>query len=138
MSISKRIISIFLLAFFALSLCSCDGRRKYTSNSFEYFDTVTTVTGYAETQAEFNSVCEKVYSLLEEYHKLYNIYYTYEGLNNLKTVNQTQGPVKVDEKILALYWARSEDAICESNAHAHGRLYKRGYGKRAFHLARIS
>lgn len=102
MSISKRIISIFLLAFFALSLCSCDGRRKYTSNSFEYFDTVTTVTGYAKTQAEFNSVCEKVYSLLEEYHKLYNIYYTYEGLNNLKTVNQTQGPVKVDEKILAL------------------------------------
>ncbi len=103
MNISKKILSIFLLALIALSLCSCEGRKKkYTSSSFEYFDTVTAVTGYAQTQAEFNSVCQKVYSLLEEYHKLYNIYYTYEGVNNLKTVNQTEGPVQVDEKILDL------------------------------------
>jgi len=103
MSISKKIISLFLLSLIALSFCSCEGRKnKYTSSSFEYFDTVTTITGYAQTQAEFNSVCQRVYSLLEEYHKLYNIYYTYDGLNNLKTVNQTEGPVTVDPKILDL------------------------------------
>lgn len=103
MKFSKKIISLLLLACLALLFCSCEGRRKkYTSSTFEYFDTVTTVTGYASSQAEFDSVCGNLYSLLEEYHKLYDIYHTYEGLNNLKTVNDSRNPVKVDEKILGL------------------------------------
>ncbi len=120
MKFSKKIISLFLLACFAFSLSSCDGRRKkYTSNTFEYFDTVTTVTGYARSQAEFDSVCDRLYSLLEEYHKLYDIYYTYEGINNLKTVNDSEYPVEVDEKILDLMdFCREMHTLTEGNVNA--------------------
>ena len=41
---------------------------------------------------------------LEEYHQLYDIYHDYEGINNIKTINDNAGilPVKVDQKIIDL------------------------------------
>ena len=70
---------------------------------YEYFDTVSTVISYrGDSTDEFSKNCEAVSALLMEYHRLFDIYYEYSGINNLKTVNKNAGvaPVKVDAKLI--------------------------------------
>ena len=80
--------------------------QKYSEHSFDYFDTVTTVTGYADSQEAFDRVAEGVLEELEEYHRLYNVYLRYDGVNNLCTVNDlvdgAHPTVTVDQKIIDL------------------------------------
>ena len=104
----KRIIAFVLCVLVcapALSGCK-KTNAKYTEYSFDYFDTVTTVTGYAENQAEFDRVVADVFAQLGEYHKLYTIYHRYEGMENLCTVNELVNgehrTVTVDRRIIDL------------------------------------
>ena len=55
-----------------------------------------------DSSEEFAANCEVVSSLLQEYHRLFDIYYEYSGINNLKTINKNAGkePVKVDQKLI--------------------------------------
>lgn len=101
--------ALYLLFLCAILSCfsSCAGTsKKYTSHSFDYFDTVTSVTGYARNEKEFNAVCTEIFAMLEDYHRLYTVYERYEGLENLCTVNAlTDGvhrTVKVDQRIMDL------------------------------------
>ena len=48
--------------------------QKYAAYSFDYFDTATSITGYADSQEEFNQVSQAIEGQLKEYHQLYNIY----------------------------------------------------------------
>lgn len=77
---------------------------KYTDTFFESFDTVTQVIGYTETEEEFRAYYDEIRALFADYHKLYDIYNNYEGINNLKTINDNAGiqPVKVDQRIIDL------------------------------------
>lgn len=98
-----------LLAFLLLLSCgmlpSCGKKpEKYSTYSFDYFDTVTTVTGYAESEDEFNRVAEGILKDLGEYHRLFTIYHRFEGLENLCTINElvngSHRTVKVDRRII--------------------------------------
>ncbi|MBR6649809.1 MAG: FAD:protein FMN transferase [Clostridia bacterium] len=102
----KRIFS-FLLAFItSISLASCGktGREKFTDYSFDYFDTVTMIVGYEKSKDVFDENCKEIKKRLEEYHKLYNIYNTYEGVNNLCMLNKvsegSHSELEVDDKII--------------------------------------
>ena len=106
----KRFFGI--IAILALMLLSCNSnntvtdftestvKEKFTAYYFDYFDTATTIVGYAESKAEFDAVCEKICAQLNEYHQLYNIYNRYDKITNLHTVNHSSGAVEVDEKII--------------------------------------
>ncbi len=104
----KRILVVLMIVAFFLSFtaCSADRKNKYTDYSFDYFDTVTTLVGYAESKEEFDSVCSEIKGLLQEYHQLYNIYHRYDGMVNLCTVNDVSDvghqPLVVDKKIMDL------------------------------------
>ena len=80
--------------------------EKFSAYSFDYFDTATTVTGYAESQEAFDEVANKALDQLGEYHRLYNIYLRYEGMENLCTVNElvdgAHRTVTVDRRIIDL------------------------------------
>ena len=80
------------------------GPKQYQATFLDVFDTVTTVMGYAESEAAFTQAAQAAHDLLLEYHQLYDIYNDYQGLNNLKTVNDAAGiaPVEVDGRILDL------------------------------------
>lgn len=70
---------------------------------FTFFDTVSYVYSYAEDpETEFSANCESVAAILEEYHRLFDIYYEHANINNLKTINENAGkdPVKVDQKLI--------------------------------------
>ena len=78
--------------------------NKYTTQSFDYFDTVSVITGYAVSQQQFDEVAEDILAQLAEYHKLYSIYHRFDGVENLCTVNQlvdgAHPTVKVDRRII--------------------------------------
>lgn len=80
------------------------GYERYTVSWFDVFDTVTTVIGYAESQEEWDRQMEALHADLVEYHQLYDIYYSYSGVTNLRDVNAQagQGPVTVDARIMGL------------------------------------
>lgn len=80
------------------------GYQKYSESFFDAFDTVTTVVVYAKSEAEFRTYYDIVESRFRELHRLYDIYNTYPGINNLKTVNDNAGvrPVEVDQRIIDL------------------------------------
>ena len=70
---------------------------------YDYFDTMSAVFSYKGDSAdEFAANCEAVSELLKEYHQLFDIYYEYASVNNLKTVNKNAGiaPIKVDSRLI--------------------------------------
>ena len=98
MKFLKIILCVSLVLCIVFSFCSCEKEKnKYTAYSFDYFDTATSIVGYERTKEEFNAVCDEIFALLEEYHKLYNIYYTYDGINNICTLNKAKSATAVDE-----------------------------------------
>ena len=104
---NRVLISLLLCIGLCLSCVSCTKQdEKYSDYSFEYFDTVTSVTGYANSREEFALVCSDIFRLLSEYHKLFTIYHRYEGLENLCTINELKDGehriVKVDERIMEM------------------------------------
>lgn len=80
------------------------GPHRYQATFLTLFDTVTTIVGYAESEADFTATAQELHDELLAYHQLYDIYNDYEGMTNLKTVNDRagQGPVQVDRKIIDL------------------------------------
>lgn len=99
----------FLCLFFAICLLlpGCHAgpeQTKYSATYLTLFDTVTTVVGFAENEEAFAVEAQKIHDALLVYHQLFDIYNEYEGINNLKTVNDNAGiaPVTVDEKVISL------------------------------------
>ena len=104
----RRIIPLVLLLALLLGGCaakpSAQEEKQYTATFLTLFDTVTTVVGRAESEDAFTAKAQAIYDELLEYHRLFDIYTDYEGINNLKTVNDNAGiaPVEVDGRIIAL------------------------------------
>lgn len=97
----KRTLSLLLVLFL---LCGCSPRQQvYQITWLDVFDTVTTLRGYSVSEKEFTETAARIHDSLLEYHRLFDIYHTYDGINNLASVNENAGsPVKVDPKILDL------------------------------------
>ena len=93
-----------ILSISILSGCSDNSYKKYDASFFDTFDTLTKVVGYAESQEEFDGYMETIHDRFLELHKLYDKYQTYEGINNIKTINDNAGikPVEVEQEIIDL------------------------------------
>lgn len=102
----RKYISILIVIMIALLVTACGGPKKnrYEAQFLVLFDTATTVIGFAETEERFSEMANLVYDELEIYHQLYDIYNGYDGINNIKTINENAGiaPVVVDQKIIDL------------------------------------
>ena len=110
--LSLAVATLLLLALPVLSFTACTDPEIKVKNRifYEYFDTVSYVYDYSGgTDAQFDEVCRGVEYELKTCHELFDIYNTYAGVTNLKTVNDSagKGPVKVNARIIDLL----EDAI---------------------------
>ena len=100
----KRLFVLLL----ALSLLLCGGGtlaepKQYSATFLTVFDTVTTIVGRDVSEEAFTRKTQAVHDDLLRYHQLFDIYNEYEGLNNLKTVNDHPGEaVAVDKAIIDL------------------------------------
>ena len=95
---------IFALSLSFLSGCSQNPYKRYEASFFDTFDTVTQVIVYAESEEEFERDMEKIHKRFLELHKLFDKYKGYEGINNIKTINDKAGleAVEVEREIIDL------------------------------------
>lgn len=105
----KKLIVAGILAVLAVAavFTAAIGAKKeerFHAEFLNLFDTVTEIVGYAGNKEEFTQIAKDVHDELETYHQLYNIYDDFDGINNIKTINDNAGksPVKVDQKIIDL------------------------------------
>lgn len=104
----KRLLALLLAAAVFLPGCgavrSRPEQKQYTASFLTLFDTVTTIIGRAESEEAFQETAQAVHDELLEYHQLFDIYHEYDGISNLKTVNDSAGiaPVEVDGRIIRL------------------------------------
>ena len=114
-SVTKQICKTALLLVLVLSLlltgCAVvqapetqPEKKQYNATFLTLFDTVTTIVGKAEDEDTFRATAQSVHDELLRYHQLFDVYNDYEGLNNLKTVNDNAGiaPVEVDRAVIDL------------------------------------
>jgi len=80
------------------------GYSKYSYEFTGAFDTVIQFMGYAQSEEEFESLAKKGQARFEELHRLFDIYHDYEGINNIKTINDNAGikAVQVKQEIIDL------------------------------------
>lgn len=104
----KKIISFLLLLFLIPSLFACESKNGKTEPrsktiSSSYFNTLSVIYAYAD---EDGSDIEKYSAIADEvlsyYHKLFDIYFEYSDVNNVKTINKNAGksPVKVNRDLI--------------------------------------
>lgn len=100
----KKAISGFMALLLFLTGCSSFGRARYRAQFLGLFDTVTEIVGYSQSKELFTEQVEQIHEELKQYHMLYDIYQEYEGIVNLKTLNNEacKAPVSVDQKIIDL------------------------------------
>ena len=112
MFLKKIISAVCCLSILLTLLASCkkgedepkvrEPETQYTIY-WDLFDTKSVIYSYkGDSKEEFEANHKAVAALLTEYHRLFDIYYKYSGINNLKTVNDKAGiaPVEVDEKLI--------------------------------------
>lgn len=104
---------------FALSLTGCNKQEdtqeqeivekatdleKHSTAFYDYFDTATEFLVYTKDKEEFEKYKDVLEKDLKKYHQLFNTYNDFEGVNNIKTINDNAGkkPVKVDAEIIEL------------------------------------
>ncbi|HAG04636.1 MAG TPA: FAD:protein FMN transferase [Lachnospiraceae bacterium] len=105
--LSKKYLCVVLSIFF---LFGCVGKNdqktlnKYSAEYFDLFDTYSQFTALCASKEEFESLSERLHERLLTLNKEFDIYNEYEGMNNLKTVNDNAGiaPVKVSGDIMEL------------------------------------
>ena len=104
---TKKLFYLLMIVGQLVVLTGCLNSVKETKPMgmmyFSFFDTVSNIYSYAgDSQEKFNENCEEVASILEEYHKLFDIYHEYSGVNNLCTINKNAGgeAIVVDEKLI--------------------------------------
>lgn len=93
-----------------LVLVGCNAQKDETMKRFQKtsttsgFDTTMILIGYAEDEATFNQYFDLMHQSFLSYHELFDKYHTYEGIHNIKSINDNAGvaPLVVDETIIDL------------------------------------
>lgn len=78
--------------------------QRYSTHFLDTFDTVVQIIGYTRSEEEFLEYANEINIRFQEFHKLYDKFNEYEGINNIKTINNNAGiePVKVEQEIIDL------------------------------------
>lgn len=105
----KKVLAIAMILCLVLTLSGCGQtaakeKTRYQAEFLDLFDTMTQIVGYSDSEELFSEQVNYVYDNLEIMHQMYDIYNDYDGVNNIKTINDNAGktPVKVDQKIIDL------------------------------------
>lgn len=102
----RRYLTIGLILSLLLTGCALQGKKKqqYQATYLDIFDTVTCITAQSDSEDAFWKQAGQIHDRLLNYHRLFDIYNDYAGLNNLKTVNDHAGlgPVEVDGEMIRL------------------------------------
>ena len=103
----KKIICLILFLSLLSSLFACGGAKKSQPKSktisSSYFNTLSVIYTYADEDGtdieKYSAIADEV---LSYYHKLFDIYFEYSDVNNIKTINKNAGknPVEVNKDLI--------------------------------------
>lgn len=81
-----------------------DTYGKYEAEFIGTFDVKTQIVGYSKSEDTFKEASTAVHKKMEELNNLFDIYNDYDGISNLKTINDNAGvkSVTVDPQIIDL------------------------------------
>ena len=98
-----RILTLLLclMIFGTFSRAEKPVSQRYSDVIYDTFDTVVTLIGYTSDPKVFSDAFAEVDELFHEYHRLFDAYHTYPGIENLCSINQKAGqsPVRVDQRL---------------------------------------
>ena len=107
MKLIKTLLCLFMVLGLLVVMTGCPETANKAEPKgmvyFTFFDTVSYIYSYkVETNEQFGKNCEGVSEILEEYHRLFDIYHEYSGVVNLCTLNKNAGgeAMVVDEKLI--------------------------------------
>lgn len=109
--LKERSVLIVLVCLVAMAVALSGCRNSVAAGYFKYsyeflgsFDTVVRIIGYARSQDEFEKMAKLGETRFMELHRLFDIYHDYDGINNIKTINDNAGiePVGVSREIIDL------------------------------------
>lgn len=104
-----RVTGLLILMTMVIGIATgCAPKYKEYKNTFitvdgvEVFNTVFTVLAWEKSEKDWQTHYAKIQELALKYHKLFDYYNDYDGINNIKTINDNAGiaPVKVDPVII--------------------------------------
>lgn len=107
MSAMKK-TNILLGLLLSVSLMSCKTEKELTlmnnTNLNCGFDTFCRLDAYVSSEDEFNTYYNTMVDDFRYYHELFDIYNNYDGVNNIKTINDNAGKktIEVDQNIIDL------------------------------------
>lgn len=134
----KRILWMMIIALFVVGCSNQDQStnqpstnvkyEKFSASFFDTFDTLIEFISYNATEEDFHEQNEWVQSEFRRLHQLYDNYHSYEGINNIKTVNEQAGkePVKVDKDLLelVLFAKKESEEVTDKTNIAMGSVLK--------------
>ncbi|NLC84074.1 MAG: FAD:protein FMN transferase, partial [Ruminococcaceae bacterium] len=93
---------IVALLLFTVSGCAPKGPQRYKAEWTGSFDTLIQLIAYTDDEKTFNQFERQAEDRFRELHQLYDRYNSYEGINNIQTINERAGgePVKVEQEII--------------------------------------
>ena len=103
--VQKLIVGILTVLLLVSGLSACGGETTYASTYYDAFDTVMTVHVPASSRSDAEAIAEDIHELVLALHREFDIYHTYEGTHNLKTLNDRAGdgtPIPLSEDVLSL------------------------------------
>ena len=104
----RRILAIFLILSIMGGLNGCDSAKAHHYTIGDTFDTIIEVICYTSA-ADAKKYGAMAQQELKEYHKLFDGYHLWEGVNNICTLNENAGEwVEVDEKLSDLLYFGKE------------------------------
>ena len=102
----RRSICLLTALLISVCLCACSPSvPAHTATFYEAFDTVTVFTAYTDSDDTFARFRDILTQELHTYHRLFDIYQTYEDTpNNLCDINKSAGgePVSADPRIISM------------------------------------
>lgn len=101
----KNLLTVILCTLIINVFSGCSpSLQEYKKDYVGFFDTYTTITIYAENSETFEKYSTIFKDSMVRLNNLFDIYNNYDGINNLKTINDNAGvkPVKVDKDIIEL------------------------------------
>ena len=104
-------IRSLLFAIILLSACSPNaGYDRFQTQQTGYFDSFIIFTGYAQSEEDFTQYADILFDKLSELHRQFDIFNSYEGVNNLYYINANAGlyPVVADQVLIDMLMAAQE------------------------------
>lgn len=104
MKLKKLVLSLLSLSMMMV-MTGCSKKYELMNHYITGpFDTITTYMSYVSSEEEFNEQCDYIEEQLNYYDQLFDKYNTYNGMNNLKTINDNAGKkaIEVDQPLIDL------------------------------------